>query len=649
MTTSQFNKLFEPTSIGKMKLKNRLVLPPMAMMLADEDGTVSRRTIDYYEARAKGGMGLIIVEITAPALQCTGIHQLSLGDDRFIPGWKKLARAVHSHGAKIAAQLQHNTMEKREGGMVQVGPSPVIVPARVMGIPGNPPHELTIAEIEQTVGWFAAAAGRAKKAGCDGVEIHGAHQYLIAAFLSPATNRREDKYGGSAENRARFLVEILEACRKEAGADFPLWVRLNGQEWGVDNGVTIEETKQVVQLAVQAGAQAIHVSGYGAGSYSTTAPLADTPGMLVPLAAEVKKVTNVPIITVGRMDLMLGEQVLQESKADLIAIGRRNIADPELALKTAQGRTDEINACINCMECIERRTPGEPLGERSTTCTINAALGREREYQIKPARKKKKVVIIGGGPAGMVAARVAALRGHKVTLLEKTGKLGGQLNEASVPPFKGDIATWVKYLVGQMSKTGVEVRLNSTATPSVVEELKPDVIVVACGGVPLMPAIPGINSPSVVTARNVLSGEKQAGQRVVVIGGGTVGCETGLYLAQKGKQVTIIEILKRAASDMYPMVRRRLMDGLRSSRVAIHTGACCEEIKDGGVTVTVSEGKSETIPADTVVIAVGYGTDSSLLDAVRGKVPEVYCIGDASKPRRIFEAVQEGYKTGLSI
>ncbi|MCX6005065.1 MAG: FAD-dependent oxidoreductase [Chloroflexi bacterium] len=649
MSKTQFKKLFEPAHIGKMKLKNRIVLPPMATMLANEDGSVSQRTIDYYEARAKGGAGLIIVEITAPSLQCTELHQLSLGDDSYLPGWKELVKAVHQHGAKIAVQLQHSTMEKRDGRIVQVGPSAVIVPARIMGMPGNPSHELTVTEIDQIVGWFAAAAGRAKKAGFDGVEIHGAHQYLVAAFLSSATNQRQDKYGGSVENKARILIEILQACRKEVGSGFPLWIRLNGREWGVDNGVTIEETKQVVQLAVQAGAQAVHVSGYGAGSFSTTAPLADTPGILVPLAAEVKKITSVPIITVGRMDPELGEQVLEEGKADLIAMGRRMLADPDLPDKVDEGQLDDINACIGCMECIERRAPGAPLGEQSTTCTINPVAGNEREYQIKPAEKKKKVIVIGGGPGGMVAARVAALRGHNVILFEKSSKLGGQLNVAALPPHKEDIIPWINYLAGQMTKTGVEVRLNTEATAANIVEIKPDAVVIATGSIASMPDVRGIDRPFVVTAGDVLHGKKEAGQRVVVIGGGMVGCETGLYLAAKGKQVAIVEMLKRAAHDMYPMVRRRLMDGLRANKVILFTSACCEEISAGGVTVTTGEGKRETIPADTVVIAVGYQSDNSLFKQLQGKAPLIYCIGDAFSPRRILEAVHEGYRTGLQI
>ncbi len=649
MSREKYSHLFEPGSIGKLKIRNRLVLPPMATMFAEEDGSVSDMTMDYYEARARGGMGLIIVEITAPGMQCTGPHQLSLGDDRFIPGWKRLAEAVHRHGAKIAIQLQHSTMENRDGRFVQVGPSAVIVPARVMGAPDNPPHELSEGEIRDIVGWFAGASVRAKKAGLDGVEIHGAHQYLVASFLSPATNRRTDKYGGSVENRARFMVEILKAVRKAVGADFPLWIRLNGQEWGVDNGQTLDDTRVFARLAVKAGAQAIHVSGYGAGSFITKAPIADTAGVLVPLAAEIKKVVSVPVIAVGRLDPAIGEKALAEGKADFVAIGRRNLADPELASKTAEGREDEINPCIGCLECIDRRAGIFDQSNFRVVCTINPVNGHEKEYAITPAKTIKTVVVVGGGPAGMIAARVAALRGHKVTLFEKGPVLGGLLNIAAVPPHKEDIVPWIRYLADQLSRAGVQVRLNSEATPAVLETLKPDAVVIATGGTPLRLDIAGVDRPWVTTAEDVLSGRRQVGQKVVIIGGGQVGCETADYLAGQGKQVTVIEVLKKAASDMYVMVRHRLMDDLRSRRVVLLTGARCEAILEGSVLVTTGDGKRENIPAETVIIAVGYRPDNSLQEALRGRFDEVYCIGDASKPRRICDAVQEGYLTGLRI
>ncbi len=298
------------------------------------------------------------------------------------------------------------TLENWDGKVVQVSPSPVVVPTRVMGILGGPPHELTVEEIAERVDWFASAARRAKEAGFDGVEIHGAHQYIVAAFLSSATNQRKDRYGGSVENKARFLIEILQAIRREVGPEFPVWVRFNAQEWGVENGITIEETKKMVPLVVEAGAQALHVSGYGAGSYITTAPIPDTAGFLVPLAEEVKKLTKVPVIAVGRLDLELGEKILEEGKADLIAIGRRLLADPDLPNKVAEGRLGEVVPCIGCMECIERLAFDE-RGE-GVTCVVNPALGKEKAYQIRPAGKVKNVVVVGGGPAGMQAAIVAA-------------------------------------------------------------------------------------------------------------------------------------------------------------------------------------------------------------------------------------------------
>ena len=643
---SNFPGLFEPGRIGRMELKNRIVMPPMGTGYGAEGGYVSQRLIDYHEARARGGVGLIITEVTAPSLQCqASSYLLTLGDDSHIPGFRDLADAVHRHGAKLAVQLQHSSWEIRDGSPIQVGPSPVMVPARVMGISGKPTHELTTGEIARIVEWFASATRRAKEAGCDGVELHGAHQYLVASFLSASTNQRQDEYGGTAEKRARFLVEIIRATREAAGPEFPIWPRLNGQEFGIENGVTIEETEQIVPMLVEAGAQAIHVSGYGAGSSAIRAPISDRPGFLVPLAERVKKTTQVPVIAVGRLDAELGESVLAEGKADFIAIGRRLMADPELPNKAAEGRFSEIIPCINCMDCIERPVSGG----RGCACAVNAAMGHEREYEITTAARVKKVVVVGGGPAGMEAARVAARRGHRVVLFEEESTLGGQLTVATLPPYKEDIALLIKYMVDRLVEAGVDVHLNTEATPEAIAEIGPDAVVIATGGLPIVPDIPGIEGANVATAQDVLSGRATAGQNVVIIGGGMVGCETGHFLAEQGKTVTIIEMLKRMAADVSPMVRRRLMDGLREKNVSLHTQVTCEEIHDDAVTVTTAEGEKQTISADSVVIAVGYRPNDELSRALEDKVPEILRIGDSAEPRRIREAIDDVYRTGLSL
>ncbi len=644
MSKVNYKKVFEPVRIGTLEIKNRIVLPPMGTGYSEER-KIGSRLLDYYEARARGGTGLIITEGVAPGVKCQGPRQLSLGDDQDLTGWRELVKAVHQHGAKIAVQLHHAGYEHRDGAFVQVAPSSLRVPSRMIGVMGGLPQELTIAEIGEIVQWFADSTKRAREVGIDAVEIHGAHQYIVASFLSSATNKRTDKYGGSLENKARILIEIIEAMRKAVGPDYPIWPRINVQEFGVEDGITLEETKQIVPWAVKAGAQAVHASAYGAFSFITKAPLPDTAASLVPLADELKKITTVPVIAVGRLDLETGEKALLEGKADLVAIGRRLIADPDLPNKTAEGRLNEIKTCIGCFECIER------LGSRDEglICTINPATGQEGVRRIQSAALVKNVWVVGSGPAGMEAARVAALRGHKVTLLEKDQELGGQLNIAALPPNKGDIFPWLNYLIHQLDLTGVKIRLRTEVTPELVVEEKPDVVILALGGVPITPDIPGIDGPQVVTAHDILFGKKKTGQEVVVIGGGLVGCETGHYLAEKGKKVTIIEVLKRMAAEMGPMVRRRLMDGLKHYQVVLLTEAKCQEISAGGVTVIMADGGKTLFPADTVVLAVGYHANDQLFKTLQGRVPEVRCVGDSSQPQGIMEAVRDGYLAALAI
>lgn len=646
MTELKLQKLFEPTQIGRMKLKNRLVCPPMVRNYATEDGFVTQRSIDHYERLARGGVGLIIVEATcieSPRGKAFD-YQLVLDDDRFIPGFRQLAQAIQQHGARVAVQLHH------AGQMTHLYTThmPGVSPSGACWQGCDPSRELTIAEIRDIVGKFARAAERAKRAGLDAVEIHGAHFYLLSQFLSLAINKRQDGYGGSLENRARFLLEVLKAVKETVGKDSPVWCRINGQEYGMENGLTIEEAQSVAVMLEKAGADAVHVSAVGAGNYAgyTTAIMYDPPANLAHLAEAVKRVVNIPVIAVGKLNLELAEGILREGKADLVAMGRALLVDPDLPLKAAEGRFEDIRPCLWCRTCgdvflyIKRSGIG---------CQVNAALGHEREYELKPAEVKKRVLVIGGGPAGMEAARVAALRGHEVMLYEKEPGLGGQMVLAAIPPHKTPIQDFTGYLETQISKLGVKVRTGVEVTPGLVKTLKPDVAILATGVTPLVPPIPGIDSAKVVTAENVLRGKAQVGDKVTIIGGGMVGCEIADYLSEQGKKVTIIEMLPQMAMGMGVSMRTRLLSRLTAKGVVMLTGARCREITERGLIFLNDAGQTQTIEADTVVLAAGSRPNRELCQAVASLVPETYLIGDCVEPHRVMEAVADGFHVARMI
>jgi len=637
-------KLYEPFAIGTMSLKNRLVMPPMVTSFGTRDGYVTDRGKDYYEARAEGGVGLVIVEATCIETPIGKLlpRQLAIDDDKYIPGLRELAQVIQKHGARAAIQIHHagrNTTSAVTGRQM-VAPSPVPSPG------GEVPRELTVAEIKELVRRFAEAAARAQRAGFDAVEIHGAHGYLICQFLSAATNKRQDEYGGDLRNRARMLLETITATKGMVGDSYPVWCRLNGQEYGVEGGITIEETQEVARMCQAAGAVAIHVTSTGYGTGSPHLPVSALPqGYMLRLAEAVKQAVSIPVMAVGRITPSLGEKVVEEGRADLIAIGRGLIADPQLAEKAAEGRLEEITPCILCGTCQSNLL----TDEGNLHCRVNPAVGKERECAIAEAEQPKKVVVIGGGPAGMEAATIAARRGHQVTLFEKGQRLGGQLLLASVPPYKGELVELTNCLSTQLEKAGVSVRLGREATMADIESVAPDVVVLASGGVSFVPEIPGIDRDNVVIAEEVLAGRTQVGERVIVIGGELVGCETAEFLADAGKKVTITRRGPVMAAALAPNVRGPLVGRLVDKSVTMLTGVRYEEITAEGLVITSKEGQKYTIPADTIVLAAGSRPNTELLRLLESRVPEVHQIGDCLEPRSLLEALADGFHTARNL
>lgn len=641
----QFPRLFQPFRLGPMLLRNRIVLPPMGINAADKDGTVTQEVLDYYEKRARGGAGLIIVEGASVDLSGGRVvtNQLGIDDDKHLPGLRELARVIQKAGARAAIQMHHAGRATSQ----DLNHKPLVAPSPLPAVDGTKATELTEAEIHEISARFASAAARAREAGFDAVEFHSASNYLPYQFLAARWNQREDGYGGSVEKRGRFLRETLQAIRGAVGQGYPMWVRLNSVVFGdVDPGYTPEDAVAFAKMAEREGVIAIHTAAFSEGIMRKP-PSAAPKGGLLPLTEALKKTVRVPVIASGRIDAETGEAAISEGKADLISIGRALIADPDLPNKVRDGKQDDVRPCILCNHCTDVLHPGAGAGQ-PLECTINPSVLREREFTLVRTTSPSRILVIGGGPAGLETAAVAAMRGHDVTLWEKEGRLGGQLNYACLPPYKDTLKPLLDYLVRRAQRSGVKIELDKEATAASIKALRPQMVVLAAGAAPFVPEIPGVDGPTVVGALDVLEGKTKAGKRVAIIGGELVGCETADFLMQAGHTVTVLRRGPQLATHLAASRREGFLGRLAHKGVKLMPGVQYRKITPKGVEVVLKDGRAQTVPADTVVIAAGALPNSGLNAALR-LVSQVFVVGDAVKPRGIREAITEGAEVGLRL
>ncbi len=649
----KYEHLFNPGKIGNLVIPNRIVMAPMATNYPSETGGITEALVDYYEQRARGGTGLIIAEnccVDYPAGK-GGATQLRLDEDRFIPGMSRLTEAVHYWGAKISIQINHSGpsgVPAKTEGQGPVGASGITYAPHMV-----PPRMLERDEIEAIIEKYAQAVLRAKKANFDAIELHGAHGYLMAHFMSPYTNKRTDEYGGNIEGRLRLVIMVIRRVRELVGDEYPLMFRFSADEF-IDGGRGVEESKQVAMRLAGEGVDAIHVSAgthpamHPSGTLSIE-PMAYEQGWRVYLAEEIKKAANLPVIAVGVIrDPELAEEILAQGRADFVALGRGLIADPDWANKTRNGEEKNIRKCISCNEgCIRRRA----FMDLPIRCSVNAEVGKSPRFRASPITgTPKRVLVVGGGPGGMEAARVSKMRGHDVTLWEKKNVLGGQLVFAGIPPFKKKLHWFLDYLRRQVNELSISYELGKEATAANILEFGPDELILATGAVPDVPPIPGINGPHVKLPEEVLVEDYAGkGSKVVVMGGGAKGAEVGLFLSERGESVTIVEMLDGIALDMDLISRKDLLSRLESQGVTLLTKAKIVSCDDQGVNVELNGGGKDFLEGEKLILSLGYKSINQLENDVKGKTPRVTCIGDCREPRKVIEAVSEGYTIATHI
>ncbi len=673
------SKLFDTIQIGQITLKNRIMMSAMDLGFTT-DGAINDRIIDFYRERAQGGVGFIVVGGCYPEMNGKVWKSIiGLDKDELIPGLKRLTGAIHEHHVHVAAQILHGGRSASSffTKMQPISPSPLTHRSIK-----QEPHALTVSEIKMVIGKYVSATLRAKKAGFDAVELHGGMGYLINQFLSEATNKRDDAYGGSLENRVRFARDMILAIKETVGWDYPVIFRMSGNDF-VEGGLRIQESLEIAKILERAGADAFNVSP-GWHESKTPIMLMAIPRMAyVFLSEKIKSQVKVPVIASVRInDLELAEEILGNEQADMVSIGRPLIVDPELPNKYKNGRRDDIRTCIACNQgCFDSLLNFKPV-----SCTYNAMAGHEGEYKITMTSKPKKVVVVGGGPGGMEAARVLALRGHQVTLYERNRHLGGQLRYAFIPPGREEIQNIITYLERQIAKLHVHIKTGEEADFLTLQAERPDAIIVATGGNPIMLNLPGMQAENVCVASDVLDGKVPVGKEVVIVGGGTVGCEVALHVAKQGamkpdvacfllkhkvldasdvieytargnRKVTILEMKKKIGGGFGISTRWIILNEIKDAGVREISEVKVKEIvskpgKNGHANTGViyeKDGQDHFIRADTVIIAVGYHPNNALQRQIEGKFPETYFIGDCVKVRTALEAIHEGFAVALKI